>query len=146
MRALFRQCPRRTFKMRHVVTSTVEENWKWGGSVLACHCTLSLNHTEGWLRLVVLMAGPGGHGCPEQIKNSLAQTCCQLPIQGHSVDLVAFLFHLSICNLIAVWPDLTQPWHWHSGGHCVWVPFTGGENTRSCSGSMCYSRHRCSRL
>lgn len=146
MRALFRQCSRRTFEMRHVVTFTVEENWEWGCSVLACHCTLSVNHTEGWLRLVVLMAGPGGHGCPEQIKNSLAQTCCQLPIQGHSVDLVAFLFHLSICNLIAVWPDLTQPWHWHSGGHCVWVPFTGGENTRSCSGSMCYSRHHCSRL
>lgn len=145
MRAEFRQCPRQMFKMRRVDTSAAEENWERGESMLACHYTLSLRHAEGWLRLV-LMAAPGGHCCPEQIKKSLAQTCCQLPIQGRSVDLVAFLFHLSICNLIAARPDLAQPWHWHSGWHCVWVPFTGGENTRSCSGSMCYSRHRCSRL
>lgn len=50
---------------------TVGENWESGGSMLACHCTRSLCHAVGWLRLV-FMAGPGGRCCPEQIKNSLA--------------------------------------------------------------------------
>lgn len=32
-----------------------------------------------------------------------------LPVQGHSVDLVMFLFHLIIYNLITAWPDLALP-------------------------------------
>lgn len=57
--------------IQDVVASIVEENWEWGGFMLACRCTLSLSHAKGWLRLV-LKAGPGGHCCPEQIKKSLA--------------------------------------------------------------------------
>lgn len=60
---------------------------------------VNLHVLQATLWLEVMSGSPMTPWCRDQDR---------VPIQGDSVDLVAFLFHLCICNLIAAWPDLAQ--------------------------------------